>query len=231
VEATLGFGATVITVALGSFVLPIDALLPAFVPLNVFLSLYLTVRYARDVDTRLLFRRVVPFMALGLPVGVYLLRSLSGPGAKRAFGAFVVVLSAVELVRAFRRTSEEAPARAPSPVLDSLLLLLGGVVHGAFATGGPMAVYVAGHALPDKTRFRSTLSALWLVLNLFLVASYAVVGSLTAERAKLTASLGLPLLAGMAVGEWAHRRFSGPAFRTAIFVLLAIAGSIMLVRG
>ncbi len=35
IETALGFGATLISVALGSFVLDLDALLPALAPLNL----------------------------------------------------------------------------------------------------------------------------------------------------------------------------------------------------
>ncbi len=110
VEAALGFGATVVAVALGAFLVPIPELLAAFVPLNIVLSAYLAVRYRRDIHWRLLMLRIVPLMVAGIPVG--------------------------------------------------LLLLGWGVVHGAFATGGPMAVFVSGRVLTDKGRFRSTLSTL-----------------------------------------------------------------------
>ena len=41
VEGTLGFGSTVIAVSIGAQLVPLDELLPAFVPLNIVLSLSL----------------------------------------------------------------------------------------------------------------------------------------------------------------------------------------------
>ncbi len=49
VETVLGFGATLITVAIGSFFVDLEALLPAIAPLNLMLSLYLVARYHREI--------------------------------------------------------------------------------------------------------------------------------------------------------------------------------------
>ena len=44
IEATIGFGATVITVALGALFLPIDALLPVYIPVHIMLSASIVLR-------------------------------------------------------------------------------------------------------------------------------------------------------------------------------------------
>lgn len=234
VEATAGFGATIVTVTLAAYFMPIDAVLAALLPVNVLLSAYLTAKYWRAVDTRVLLRRVltwmVPGMAIGmLPSVVPQLAALRGQGAIRTlFAAFVVVLAASELWRARRASTTEArPLSAP---LAALSLLGAGVVHGLFACGGPMLVYVVGRELTDKARFRATLSAVWLLLNLVLVVSFVVDG--TIGRASLEGSgvLLFALIAGLVIGEWLHGKLSVSRFRLAVFTLLFFAGSALLVR-
>jgi hypothetical protein len=225
VETALGFGATVVAIALGSFVAPIELILPAFLPLNVVVSLYVTARYRRDVDRGMLLRRIVPWMGLGLPVGVLLFRSLGSSRLQLAFGVFVIALSALELRRP--RAAGGAATRPLGPVLAAGLLFAAGIIHGVFATGGPLTVYVTGRALADKARFRATLSALWLVLNLALLASYAAGGQLGPGSAALSAILVAPLGLGMALGEGAHRRVPERLFRTLVFTLLLVAGTLL----
>lgn len=238
-ESALGFGATVVTVALGSLLLPLETILPAFVPLNVALSTYLAVRYRRDVELRLLFTRIVPLMALGMPVGFVALRALGGARLTPIFGALVVVLAVVELVRLARasRTTagDDVPAATPTPtprgeLVSGALLLLAGIVHGAFATGGPLAVYVTGKRLADKARFRATLSALWLLLNAALVITYAATGTLDRATLRTSATLAVSLAAGTIAGELLHHRVPDRAFRLAVFVVLLLAGLILVVR-
>lgn len=227
VEAALGFGATIVTVALGSLVVPIETLLPAFVPLNLVLSTWLVVRYRGEGDWRLLGKRMLPWMALGLPGGIVLFR-VAGSGTLRGlFGVFVAILSASELVRAGRSAGR---ARLPPRGVRTAMLVLGGIVHGAFGTGGPLAVWVAGHELDDKRAFRSTLSGLWLGLNSVIVASWVGTGVLRAATLRDSARLGIALLVGLAIGEWAHRRVPARAFRTLVFAVLGATGVVLAVR-
>ena len=228
VEACVGFGATIITVALGSLLVPIERLLPVFIPLNVALSAWLSLRYWRDVDVRLLARRMLPLMALGLPLGLFAHRRANGAALTRGFGVFVLVLALLELRQAL------APARPhtePARWVRALALFAGGVVHGAFGTGGPLAVWVAGHELRRPAAFRSTLSALWLTLNIALVCAYAAAGSIDRASLGATARLGAALVIGLAVGEWAHRRVPERAFRPVVFGGLALVGAVLVVRG
>lgn len=227
VEATLGFGATVVTVVLGIFLFPLHVLLPAFVPLNLVLSLYLVGRYRRHVRWRLLLLRIVPLMGLGMPLGIFLFHSAGHRWLNVGFGAFVVVLSAIELLRLRRAEGSTHPLHTASRVA---LLVSGGVIHGAYATGGPMAVYVAGREIEDKGEFRSTLSALWFVLNAVLVVGYVVSGEIDRETARLSAYLLLPLAAGLAAGEWCHARVRVSLFRILVFALLLAAGAVLVAR-
>lgn len=228
VEAALGFGATVVAVSLGAFLLPIDEILHAFVPLNLALSTFFVVRNRREVDRRFLLTRVLPFMALGLPLGFFGLAAVDERTARAVLGAFVAWLAAVELWRASR------PSTAPLPGLSTprrtLALWLAGVVHGAFATGGPLVVYVVSRTLLDKGAFRATLSALWLLLNLALLVGFAARGEIGAESG-LRSLAWLPFLAGgLLVGDTLHRRVSADAFRRLVFTVLLVAGALLLLR-
>lgn len=200
---------------------PVAELLPVVVTLNLGLSSWVLVRDRGAVDRRLLLRQLLPLMGAGLPLGLLLQRLLAGPGLLVAFGLFVTGLSGLELARAWRRPAAAAPL-GPGP--RRALLLLGGVVHGLFATGGPMAVYVAGRELADKRAFRATLAALWLLLNLALLATWAATGALDRVVAERAALLVLPLLVGLGLGELAHARLPLVGFRLTVQGLLLLAG-------
>ncbi len=228
VETVLGFGATLITVAIGSFFIDLETLLPAIAPLNLLLSLYLVARYHREIDRRVLFGKLVPYMALGLPLGLALLWVADPSVLKRLFGAFLVAVSALELWRSRRAMDSIAPlTRVP----EAALLLLGGAIHGAFMTGGPMAVYVASRILHDKSRYRATLSALWAVLNTMLLVLYGLRGQLGASERGLSVALLPSIAMGMLVGELAFRRVPTAMFRTLVFVMLLASGVALVVRG
>lgn len=228
VETVLGFGATLIAVAIGSFFVDLETLLPAIAPLNLMLSSYLVVRYHREIDRRVLFGKLVPFMALGLPLGVALLWVADASLLKRLFGAFLVAVSALELSRARRAAEVGAPL---GRIAEAALLIAGGAIHGAFMTGGPMAVYVATRVIHDKGRYRATLSALWAILNTVLLVLYAWRGDLGPSVRGLSLALLPSIALGMLAGELAFRRLPTAAFRTMVFVMLLASGVALLVRG
>lgn len=271
VEATVGFGSTVLAVTIGSFFLPIELVLATMIPVGIGLSVYLVARWRRAVDTRLLFRRVLPLMAIGMPFGLLLFNMKSNLWLKRGFGLFVLVLAAVELIATARghppvgdeieavsdagmnttagsdsgtgdrgtedpgtgdRGTEDSgtgPVRQIHWALRGVMLMGAGVIHGIFGSGGPMVVYVVSHDAPDKAEFRATLSALWIALNLVLVIDYVVTGLITPTTIRASALLVPPMLAGLAIGEWIHRRVNLKVFRVVVFGLLLAGGALIVI--
>jgi len=224
IEGAMGFGATVVTVALASLFMATTDVLPAFVPLNVMFSAYLVARNRRAIDGRLLVREVLPAMVAGMPIGIFAFRYLDETTLRLALGAFVIAVSIVQL------GSKTEPRPLPT-ALSYGLLGAGGMVHGAFGSGGPLVVYVLGRRLAgDKAAFRATLSCLWLVTNAILAASYAQGGQLTTGTALTTATLLPPLLVGLVVGERVHRAVPADRFRSLIFVFLLGVGVVLAVR-
>lgn len=229
VETALGFGATLISVALGSMLLTIEELLPALVPLNLALSTFLTIRYRKEIDLRFLGTRLLPLMVLGMPLGILAFRNADASLLRRLFGGFLLIVSIVELAR-MRRATGATPARLSRP-LEVGILLAGGMVHGAFATGGPMAVYVVGRTITDKGRYRATLCMLWTLLNTFLVLSYLRLGELHARSITLACVLVPSCALGLVLGEILHRRMPAAAFRGIVFAGLALVGIALAARG
>ncbi|MBN1947985.1 MAG: sulfite exporter TauE/SafE family protein [Bradymonadales bacterium] len=228
IEAALGFGATVVAVALGALLFPINEILPAFVPLNLVLSLFIVLKYRRDVSWGLLLKRILPLMVVGLPFGMLLFGAGENQLLSLLFGVFVILLAGFELLELSRRSGQAH--RPLGPVAKAAYLLAGGVIHGAYATGGPMAIYVAGREGLQKVQFRSTLCALWLILNSILVLNYLLIGALTPASGKLSLVLVAPLLVGMLAGDWIQTRINHKVFTILVFLLLLVAGVVLVIR-
>jgi hypothetical protein len=222
----MGFGCNVLAVTLAVHLFPLELLLPVLVSLNLVVSTYIVLRHRSTIDWRLLLTRILPLMLLGMPAGMLLFRAGSSSALELGFGVFVVLLAAIELVRLRLDPGGEAQ---PLPLWKgAIVLLIGGVMHGLYASGGPMAVYFTGRQLPDKGRFRSTLSLLWLLLNLVLMGGYLLQGVLGPGTVRLTAINLVPLCVGIGAGEWLHGRINQTTFRLLVFLLL-LAGGIVLV--
>jgi uncharacterized membrane protein YfcA len=224
-EATIGFGATVLTVSLGAHLLPIDELLPAFVPVNMCLSAWLLLRNRGLVAWRRLASELAPPVAVGAVAGIALFHLPHRLALQLAFAIFVVLLAALELGRLARAASP-----TPSRRTGALLYAVGGLAHGLFGSGGPMIVYVLRRTLADKGAFRATLSVVWLTLNVALLGNFASMGLFT--RATLETSLwfAAAVLPGLLIGQRLHHALDARLFHRVVLVVLLGAGSLLAVR-
>ncbi len=222
-EAVSGFGCTLITLALGGNLYHIETILPLIIPLNFFLSFYLVTRYYQSIDWRTLTRAILPFFAVGMAAGLFIFNLGRSMILQTAFGFLVILITAFEFF-GFFRTSTSSPRKPLNTFQSALCLIAGGIMHGIYATGGPMVVYYAGRKFNDKKVFRSTLSLLWLIMTVILCTNYFLNGKLTTGTLKTSALLLPALLLGILVGERIHSRIDERIFRLLIYVLLFFAG-------
>lgn len=223
-EAAMGFGCNVLAVTLGVHLLPLGQLLPLLIVLNLVVSAFIAGRHRRLIGWRVLLTRVLPLMLAGLPGGLLLYAVAPEQWLKLGFGVFVVAISTLELLR-LRGAVAGSP---PLPGWAAVAALLGaGLLHGLYATGGPLAVYYAGRQLPDKGAFRATMSLLWLVLNGVMLATFVARGAAEAGTLKLAATMLPSLAAGIVGGEWLHGRLPELTFRRLVFALLLLGGAVL----
>lgn len=221
-EGAIGFGGTVLAASLGAQLVPLDVLLPAFVILNLVLSSWLLGRGRDAIAWKTLGREVAPPVAAGAAIGLALFHLPGQAWLILAFSAFVIGLAIFQLVK----PAEGDLARLPRIVL----LVLGGIAHGLFGTGGPMIVYVVRRRLPDKRAFRATLAVLWLVLNLALLVNFASSGLYVAPVDHALIALAVAILPGLLLGDIVHHKLDAAKFETAVWLLLLVAGIALAVR-
>jgi uncharacterized membrane protein YfcA len=217
-----GFGGIIIGVTFGAHLYSIPEVLTLMVPLSLGQLGYVAIRHRVDIDWSLLTRRILPLMGVGLVAGIWLADRMTGPVLRTAFGLLVVVLSARELYAL--GTRREHPPRDPRSLRFRSLLVSSGLVHGVYATGGPILVYAVSRQGMGKGVFRSTLTAVWLTLNVVLTGRYALEGRFDAEVGWKLLVLFPAVPLGIWCGEALHARVSERTFKIVVFTLLSAAG-------
>lgn len=226
-QAMAGFGGTVITLTLSALLLPIERLVPLIVAVGWVQTLILVIRLRGDVQWRLLGAFVMPLMCLGAVGGLVLQTYLGGAALKVFYGLFVVAVAIRELVIALR-AGDMAQQALPRPVA-ALGTLSAGVIHGIYASGGPLLVYVIGRLGLAKGAFRATLITVWFPLNTALLIYFVVAGRLTSADLPSVGWLMIPIALALVAGEWGHRKVDERRFKTIANSLLLLAGSTLLV--
>ena len=170
--------------------------------------------------------RILPAAAVGMAIGIYY-RTLVANVMQLLvlLGVFIMAVSVMEIILIYRT---RAAGRGLPWYIGWPILIVGGVFHGIFASGGPLVVYYASREIKEPADFRATLSTLWLVLNVVLVTSLALAGQINVEKLTITGIVLPGLIVGIVWGSF--MKFRVLAFKVLIYVLLFVAGVLLLIQ-
>ena len=227
VETFSGFAGAMVAITLGAHFYPIERLVPVYVVINLLMNSYLVLRHRGHVEWGLLLKQVLPFMCVGLIVGLWLFPYLEELPLKKILGGLIVVFAGARLLRTIK------PAKTSSsnfPLwLSAIWQFLAGVCQAIYATGGPLLVYSLSRRSLVKSAFRATLCTVWGSMNTVLISAFAINGRLDYSALKFTAWLLPALPVGIVLGEWMHGRVSEKQFQLVILLLLLVAGSTLII--
>jgi len=228
IQTVTGFGAMIVGITLGALLLPIETIVTIAVPLSLVQNAWIVYKHHDGIDRRLLFVTILPVMGAGMVGGFLLSEQVAGDALRIAFGVMVLLLALRELYVSFFKLGE-----VPEPlgrVATGASILGAGVLHGIYATGGPLLVYAVGRLELGKHVFRSTLTAVWLLLNIVLTAMFAFAGRVSVETLTVSGMLVPAIPLGIVLGEWIHHRVDEVRFRRLLFTLLACAAIPLIAR-
>jgi uncharacterized protein len=171
------------------------------------------------VATHGLARLLAPAVP-GLAVGVLVLTALSKESLQVGVGVAVIAAAAWQLRR-----------RAAVRISAALAGFLSGVLTTSISVNGPpLALWLESQRVPPA-RFRATLAAAFLILDIAGVALIlAREGADTVELGSLGPLLAC-VFAGYALGAVGFRRLDAQRFSTAVLVVVVLTGAASVVAG
>ncbi len=227
IQCITGFAGTVLAMPFSVMLVGFDTARPVLNILGLLASVFVLAAGFRYIDKKE-FLKITFIMALGIAVGIPLKNYLSGLGAVlyKILG-FLVILFAI--MNAYFFYSKKERKSMPKAVEYSLLLL-SGVVHGVFVCGGPLLVTYASVKLTDKDKFRSTLSAVWVILNGIIALDDLRGGVFAGEILSVTGISVLVLIFALIVGNLIYKKMSRKAFLNLTYILMVISGISLLLK-
>lgn len=256
VQGITGFAGTILAMPASLLLVGYGVAKPVLNLLGLMSGVYVFAGQHRFVEWREV-GRICLVMAVGILCGIFLKSFLEEKEdiLYVLLGIFVVVLAAQGLISRRLHAGKEEKASEegegsekmqeacqPSdtvlnesvpgkPSAGSYVLLgIAGIVHGIFVSGGPLVISYLTGRIRDKSRFRATISTVWIILNSIILCDDIRSGlwDLTLLRTFL---ISIPfLLAGMAAGSVLYRRMSQNFFMVLTYVLLLISGLLLLIR-
>lgn len=228
-EGITGFGCTVIALPFMTLVLGLKTSVQLLCLQALIMAIFIVARSWRSIKLKE-FLYIVLFVGLGMPIGMLMFSKMSPVVLSVILGMFMigVGIHGTNATWKSKACIENMQPSGKKSWFMSFILFLGGIIHGAFGTGGPFVVIYASRVLIDKSLFRVTLSLLWLVLNSIRLVGYAQGGMFSDNEIMKAFYWNMPfLLVGVFLGDWLHRKSNALYFRLCLYIVLSIAGSVM----
>ena len=218
-----GFGSALVGIPLLVHFLPLPVVVPLVVLTDFCATLSTGVKFKHDVDVGEL-KRIVPPMVLGILAGVTMLATLPKQATLALLGLFV---TGYGLYRLFARTSGGTISRAWAIPTG----LAGGVLGGLFGVGGPLYAAYLTARIPDHSRMRATLSAVFSCSTGLRIGVFLLSGLLLNAQVGWAFLLFFPaMLLGLTIGHRLHDQLTGKQVGKFISLLLIASGLSLLFR-
>jgi uncharacterized protein len=217
-----GFGSTLIAVPLLAHIFPLKFVVPFFVILDCVGAINMGLRLRADV-MRAELALLLPFMALGILAGVYLLVQVSPELLIGGLGLFVIFFGVSYVAK--RGRGFPLPRWSAAPIGS-----FGGATSAVFGIGGPIYVfYLAGrNAGPEQ--IRATMPMIFMFTTVARILLFIVAG-LYSPAALVAAAALMPVMAlGIWTGHHLHLNLSRDTVIRVMGGLLVLSGISLLLR-
>lgn len=163
---------------------------------------------------------MVGLMIVGMIPGIWLFSVIPTTLLMIIYGSIVVIIGVFKLL-----SKKDKDIKPP---LNYIALLLSGIMQGMFTSGGPFLALYATTAIKDKKEFRATVSAVWAVLNVYLIYNMYRNDMYNPYVFKLTAISIVPVFLAIFIGNKINKYIKQETFLKLVYVLLIVSGAILL---
>ena len=222
VRSSFGFGEALVAVPLLALVMPVEQAAPVAVLISITIALMILLYDWRKVQFQSAWRLILSTF-FGIPVGLWLLRTLPEGVVKAILAIVIMAFSIHALLNRHKHTLND----------DRLAWLFGfnaGVLGGAYGMNGPPLAIYGSLRRWGPEHFRATLQAYFLPASVAGMGGYWVAGlwTPTVNHFYLISLPGVALavIAGRAI----NTRIRPHRFHSYVYVGLTVIGAVLLLQ-
>jgi len=179
------------------------------------------------------FLPIVLISLTGTALGLWLFHLLSENYAKLLLGSFVIIMALYNLYNRKKRmhTVTLGQESWQEQLFYRGVLLMGGILHGAFVVGGPLYVIYCSHYYGyNRLRFRGMEFGIVFVNSILVLSRYLLSGMYTGQIAFLS-GLGISaLFISFTVSRFLLNRINDELLYQMVQVVLLLSGNSMVVQ-
>ena len=166
-----GFGSGLISVPLLALFLPLTFVVPFISILDISASILHVIHTRQHISWKVILR-AVPFAVLGVSFALFIIKSINTLILVKALGVFIILFAIYSLISPTLKKND-------SFVWPVFAGFFGSLIGTLFGTGGPFYVFYFQLQKLDKTIFRATCAAVFLVDGLIRAVGFTLSGFYT----------------------------------------------------
>lgn len=219
IQSITGFAGNLLAMPASILLIGIDDAKIVLNAIGFICCLFMAIHNYRGINKKELLI-IVSWMFAGILAGNYLYQKLPLFFLKY-FYAILIILIAIKGFSLKRKID------LPGWMMP-VILLFAGVIHAMFISGGALLVIYVLRKIPDKSELRATLTAIWLLLNGYLMIEHSRKHAFTPMNIRLILICIPAILAAIVIGNKIHDRINQKIFMVLTNVLLLISGVTLL---
>ena len=229
-EGITGFGSSVLALPFLNVTLGLRQSVQLLCVLSWAMALYIIIRSWKNILWKE-FLFIILWAGLGMPLGIWMFDKCPAEILCIILGLFMIGVGIRGEIYSVKSDTAGSAKPVKRNILMRIFLFAGGIIQGAFGTGGPFVVIYAAKALPDKRVFRVSLSLLWLTTNSIRLLTWGVKGELWNREIGSNLLWAFPvMLIGVILGDYLHNKVSERNFKIGVYAILIISGAFMAVN-
>lgn len=225
VQAITGFAGTVLAMPFSLRLVGADTAKPILNLVALGICLVIAITKWRSIKVKELLI-MLGFLAVGFCIGILLEHFFPNISDSkivlRIYGGIICLLAIFFFI--FKSDKYQIPT-----VVLYILLILGGILHRLFISGGPLVVIYTSAKLKEKDEFRATLSAVWVILNAEMFVEHLVKGLFTSNTWMIFGIVAGVSIVSFIIGKFIAKKISLPVFMKVTYVLLFVSGLSILI--
>ncbi len=217
VQGITGFAGTVIAMPFSINLVGISVARPILNLVAIVISLLVVIFNFKSINFKKLLLLIL-FVGVGFGLG-YLIHFLkfNGETLLTVYGIIIVIIALIYLFIGVD------PNKIPKWIYP-IILVLAGIMHFLFVSGGPLVVIFAMSVIKDKNEFRATLSTMWVVLNSIILGTNIIEGSFTPHILLLPGIAVVTSLLSLIIAKLLLKKINTEVFMKIAYILLLISG-------
>lgn len=224
IQAITGFAGGPLSMPPSMALVGVEASKAVITLIFVFAPALIVIQNRKYINPRQVVK-MMAIMAFGFLPGLWLFNHLAAKPIMILYGIIVALIGLWKLIQSYREHKENE-----NRFLGYVALVSSGLMQAMFTSGGPFMVIYASSAIKDKNEFRASVSVVWTILNILMVADMARQGMYTPFTIELFAWSIIPVFLAVYVGNRIANKINQKTFIKIVYLLLVISGAMLLMN-